>query len=739
MYTQEGVHPSYRELIQKLYAHLSPLKGREVDLRELSKRLGVGKTLLLELGEELHQFYPDEWVLLNRRKKKVMLTAYGRRVEGYVPLEERMKVFKIGFACESWIGHKDFSLTTLWAAYKVFEREDVNLTLFVGDLFAGKETMSKEGEIIMKTPEEQVSYAVATFPKLESGVKTHVVPADQDVYRFPGGKGSLNMVEKLAEKRRDIVMEVGPPYEFPIYATDIVVYALNPVSRRERSLVGKTNDLQYIMESITLKELSPEKKYVLALGGFHTFSLLPSYGDVMLGIQLPSLVKEAPSLTKKRITSSVGVVVVEFHLSGKDSETGKRELRHVNTKFYSLRRYWKPGDFVAPPELDGLSERERRVLQLIHKEREKGASVGKLSRETKLDKETVEKICKKLESMGRVVYRKAPDKYFSNLRFKTSLDEPPELEDRTQTFKFLVIGDTHINSYSQQINLVRELYRVAEREDVDAILHAGDFADGPGAVGYKGHQFESFFQDPKTLFEYIRENYPTARGRGGRVIKTYFIEGNHDKWVKKEIGNTFVEELLTGREDLVYLPSHCVSFSKDGAEVKVALHHPSSAYSPKILGYTIMKVISTNLHRKEVKDALLNVIGHHHKAAVLVVGDRIGILPGCLKAPDEFTVEKNIPEWVGGWIVEVGLREGGGVNFLSFRYVDMKDKIREDDWTEMPRWLMKKSKDGRNLETTTEVKLESETAPRGTRRRPCGRGIGLKKPTYQQTLDGFLG
>jgi predicted phosphodiesterase/predicted transcriptional regulator len=661
-----------KELVKRLYEYLEKNDGRG-SLSQISKHFGISRTYVLEIGEQISDLYPKKEVLLNRKKNEILLVNKGERLDEYVPLSERMKKFRVGLACEAHIGSKYFSSTLLHTAWKVFDEFDTNLIIFAGDMFAGKEYKRKMGEIFLNSPEEQIEFASAIFPYSALGLRTHAIAGPQDIWYK--GRETLNLVSELAERRKDIVYEGTDQHDFPIYATSVTIRAMNPVVM-EKNPVGKTYDLQKKMENV---EVRKGEKLIIALGGYHTYSVIPAYGNVEYGILLPSLIPQTPSLLRKEINPTIGVVILELLLSKRDEKRGVRNLEGVKSIFIPLKQYWVERDYLKEPSYEGLSEVERKVLEIIFKEGE--CSLGKISRELRLDKDTIktaiESLNKKLrERKSEIRFDGRSSKYIYIGPYSLEKEKIPEKIDfGKDTLKLLAISDTHLNSKYQNLNLLKELYKQAEK--FDAILHLGDLSDGLPVKGYKGHVQEVVITSITTLLEWLSETYPKTR------VPTFLIGGNHDDWAYTEEGLDMLKELCRRREDLHYLGRGFGVVEIKG--VSIALHHPRKG-APRTLGYDLQNFTK---YLQRFGDFKLNLFGNYHKAAILIIDDKIGCLVPTLKSPDPFFIGKGLPDWVGAWDIELGISDGE-VKMITSSYINLRDKCNPNDYKQILEWLKKK-------------------------------------------------
>jgi predicted MPP superfamily phosphohydrolase/Mn-dependent DtxR family transcriptional regulator len=657
------------ELVEKLYNILS--KKRRGSISQLSNELGVSKYQLLNIADYIRFLDNSKRVYISRRDE-LKLADKSFSSKDYIPVDEKLRKFVVGLASEAHIGSNYSSANLLGAAWKVFDSYDTNLIIFAGDLFVGKEYKRKSGEVLVKSPYDQIELARRILPRSSVGLKTHVVAGSQDVL-YERGR-TINLVQELGKVRRDVVPEGVGIHKFPIYDTNVEIIVENPVTH-EKDPVGKTYDIQRRMENL---EVEKGKKVILTVGGYHLFAAIPYRNGIVYGLLLPSLISQTPSLARKNINPVIGVVLVELSLGRKNDENDVRYLQDARVKFFPLKEYWREKDFIKEPNYNGLSEFEKRTLSIIYRGGE--CSVGELSRELGISKNRVMELMSNLEkkqngSNSKIIYDEVTDKYLYNYRdFIDHSIAPTKMDFGEENLKIMAISDTHLNSKYQNSKLLNELYSIAEEKNVDIITHPGDITDGVPSSGYRGHRFDNVIQDVSTLIDYVVDVYPRSK------IPTYMISGNHDQWSKKDIGLDIGREISKRRGDLIYLGEGFGVINERG--ILIALHHPDKG-APYTLGYDIIKF---SRYLKRFGDFKLILFGNYHKATVLVDNDRIGVLVPTLKSPDSYFITKGLPDWIGAWEIGLGITNGN-IKRVEILYVNLENKIDPSDYKQIYDWL----------------------------------------------------
>jgi predicted phosphodiesterase len=254
-------------------------------------------------------------------------------------------------------------------------------------------------------------------------------------------------------------------------------------------------------------------------------------------------------------------------------------------------------------------------------------------------------------------------------------DEPeeekpePQLEPLTITeelgdhFIFGITSDTHQNSKYQQETHLHTFYDICQAEGVKVVYHAGDITAGNGRM-YKGQQFEMFNQSVDEQEDYIVDNYPGRKG-----IVTKFITGNHClSWftsagrdVGRAIGGSPPGDpkVQNGRrEDMQYLGQYA-AYVEFAPGVRMYLLHPDGGM-PYAISYRPQRIAAGFAGGEKPN---IMVMGHLHQVEYLFERNIHIIQPGCFEAQTPFLKRKGIMPKIGGWIIEVKIRDGSIVSF----------------------------------------------------------------------------
>ena len=238
-------------------------------------------------------------------------------------------------------------------------------------------------------------------------------------------------------------------------------------------------------------------------------------------------------------------------------------------------------------------------------------------------------------------------------------------------FRFGAIGDTHLCSIYERLDILYTLYDIFEKEGITTVFHAGNWIDGESKKNYS----ELFVHGLEAQVDYFVRNYPYKPS-----IKTFFISGDdHEGWWTQNIGFRDIGKYAVqrrkelGKDDLVYLGylerDILIKHPETGKTASIRLAHPGggSAYA---ISYTPQKIIESYINDKP--NVLL--LGHFHKALQGFYRNVYYVLVGTTQDQTTFMRKKKLQAALGGWIVEVGQAPDGAVNKFRAQFFPFFDK-----------------------------------------------------------------
>lgn len=217
-------------------------------------------------------------------------------------------------------------------------------------------------------------------------------------------------------------------------------------------------------------------------------------------------------------------------------------------------------------------------------------------------------------------------------------------------YRFGWLGDTHLCSKYERLDVLADIYRRFETADIDRIFHAGNWIDGEARF----NKYDLSVHGMDAQVRYLVEKYPTAGD-----LKTYAIAGDdHEGWYCQREGvdiGKYAENAMreAGRTDWVnlgymeaFVPlQHAVT----GKTAQLHLVHPGggSAYATS---YTVQKLVES--YSGGAKPAVL-LAGHYHKLEFINVRNVWCIQTGCTQDQTPFARKKRLHYALGGGVCEL--------------------------------------------------------------------------------------
>ncbi|MEM4720873.1 MAG: metallophosphoesterase family protein [Candidatus Methanomethylicaceae archaeon] len=219
-----------------------------------------------------------------------------------------------------------------------------------------------------------------------------------------------------------------------------------------------------------------------------------------------------------------------------------------------------------------------------------------------------------------------------------------------EVFSLGVVSDTHVGSLFCDYGLLDAAYKIFKSRGIELVLHAGDFFDGQKM--YRGHEFEVEVIGADEQVKLAVERYPYVEG-----IKTYFINGNHDRSFWKRAGVDIGQKITTVRPDIVYLGYQEEDIILgESFPVVIRLFHPEGTGSAYALSYLAQRYIS-ELTSSNKPHILIH--GHTHKFNYMYYQDVFVLQAGTLQRQTPFMRGKKIACHLGFSILEITTTKQG--------------------------------------------------------------------------------
>lgn len=243
-----------------------------------------------------------------------------------------------------------------------------------------------------------------------------------------------------------------------------------------------------------------------------------------------------------------------------------------------------------------------------------------------------------------------------------------------------VVSDTHGGSHYEQQSALKAFYAYADGtgphpsdgsdvgQPVDAFLHCGDWTQGADKM-HLDQPYQVHAHGADQQGEYVVQTYPRSVRPG---VKTFGIGGNHDDSFLKDGGVNIVRRIAAKREDIEYLGSPSRYFSVGSANMY--LIHPRGGM-PYAKSYRLQKI---NEQLPVGRQIVLNLMGHLHSYALTQDHGVTGIMVPCFQSQYGWMASGGLHPEIGGIILDIWLRDDGGVGRIRHELV--RFERRERDW-----------------------------------------------------------
>ena len=677
-------------------------KKKRVSVAWLSDYFDISKSLVVSLAKKLNRRgYNISFTTGEGRSKYVQIerSEEGEFRNDIINIREEGNTIRIGFIAEPRYGtFQCQNSLNHWIYKEIFEKLGVNFVVVAGGLIAGKPIPTIKPDLFLENPEEVANYVIKHFPKSKK-FKTYIVAGRKDL-SFQV-KDSFNIMNTICEDRDDLAHAGALETVFDVRGIKIKV--MSPYD--DNSPKGVSYGPQKNAETAADAE---EKVNIFVFGGTHERSEIPDYGpDNCLLVTVPSLHTQMKRQARKGVKPKLGCTIIELNFKEKgegwDIDLAKDvEVRHFNLDNYAVGNDWSV-TFDDFKDL-GLSEKEATVVKWFIMER--SISAGELSRRLEISKNEVKSFMAGISEKYPILsiyFNQVSKRYDFPQILKTKFQPlPMKYEDVfIPMTKEVSMACTHFGSKQDMPPIVEKAFQDAIASGVRAIFIAGDITEGPGASGYRGHQFDvkcptldeledytiskfpkaKLTVDPahpitKTLLRYDNEGKPyyeeTVMKEGETYVPVYIINGNHDAWANNSVGHSIARTLaMRMPERVCYIGSRDGTITQQGSRVVDGVYHLLIHGSGGI-GYTmsqkLQKFVSA-MRRKKEGVGLPRVLhaGNWH-IAYLLFQEELAMLAACFKYGDEFHETHGLVSWIGMYVVEVFADKKGNLTQVIAGY-----------------------------------------------------------------------
>lgn len=219
------------------------------------------------------------------------------------------------------------------------------------------------------------------------------------------------------------------------------------------------------------------------------------------------------------------------------------------------------------------------------------------------------------------------------------------------TFVFGALGDSHLGSKYERLDVTNDLYDRYEAVGVDRVFHTGNWIDGDEPKNR--HDIGVHGMEPQ--LQYLADYYPQRDG-----LVTYAVTGeDHEGWWTRSEGidigrraeQTMRENGRTDWFNLGFMEAHVrLVNANTGKSAIMAVVHPGGG-SSYALSYSIQKIIEA---LEGGEKPAVGLYGHYHKLWAGNIRNVWVVCTGCGQDQTIFTRNKVKQEMhVGGSLIEL--------------------------------------------------------------------------------------
>lgn len=226
-------------------------------------------------------------------------------------------------------------------------------------------------------------------------------------------------------------------------------------------------------------------------------------------------------------------------------------------------------------------------------------------------------------------------------------NEVYEIPCNLDHLKLLLISDTHLGSKYDRLDILKYLYRKAEENGVNYVLHSGDLTEGVSGRPQQLYELRECSYTGQR--DYVVNKYPKSE------IPTYIIAGNHDMWWVKKCGADIVKDICDRREDLYYLGSDCEDLKIGKLRIRLYHGNGGSAYAKS---YKVQKYLDSI--PVEERPHILQT-GHVHNAFFMKQGNTYCFQTSCLQDLTPYERSMGFSNDKSCWWVDVYMDNKGNL------------------------------------------------------------------------------
>ncbi|MBR2678476.1 MAG: metallophosphoesterase family protein [Bacilli bacterium] len=222
--------------------------------------------------------------------------------------------------------------------------------------------------------------------------------------------------------------------------------------------------------------------------------------------------------------------------------------------------------------------------------------------------------------------------------------------DDNNEFKFVAISDVRLGSKSQQLGILKDIYKKAQEQGINNVIVCGNISAGLKPIDTESN----FIIDTQAQIDYIVNNYPHVEG-----IKTYFVSGKLDDMHISKNKINIGQRIAAQRPDMIYLGEDVCDIDIDRVKMQVMSCKLSKTYTAS---YRTQQTIDA--YRSEDKPDVL-IYGGLLQMEQYTYRNVKCISTPSVCATDKEMKTKRYANTVGAWYVTVKVKQNGKLDTIT--------------------------------------------------------------------------
>lgn len=557
----------------------------------------------------------------------------------------------------------------------VFLTGDVVEGMYTGIKSIYNTTLHKAG------PEDQAELVASCFPRVE-GITTYFLTGEHDL-SFLKTKEKTDIGKLIASKREDMIY-LGPRRKKVTFVTDDKRNG-NVSLYLQHSKGNIPYTVSYKPQQKIASMRNEDKTNILVTSHFAACDSFLRRG--VRSYQVPTVVATTDEMKDATtpVYNTIGgwIVNLEKDKKGNLKNTTQMWIPYYDTikdDYKTAKSLYLTDDKTVYMAQPSLKDDKDRIFSQI----KNGESLSKTLERLNISELKFGGLLEEflLKGYDISIDERENGKYIIKKKNKVS-NKPikPDVEELTKVSQ-VWISDTHLCNEAQQLNMINEVYKEADRRGINTVVHFGDVTDGD--YQNRGeHRYELFRLGAGRQAKYVAEYWPRVEG-----ITTYMIGGNHDYTHYRNGGVDVCEMICNARDDLVYLGSeHAYFHPVESPKTTEEIYHPGGGCASS-LSYKPQKYID-----KMEPGSKPNIggMGHFHQSEFLAYRNVILLLLPCLTAKSPFAVRQGLENTMGAYFINMYVNSKGEIEMFEFEEKRFTQKdVKEDDYLKSKKLILKR-------------------------------------------------